>query len=127
VRATIEKATLGVIVAGLVLHIYTAVFKSQGGPSIFLLALGLASMIPYGLAYLVGTRSKTAAAGLGAACACLAGDLFMHYSVFVTPKGSTAALGLLFMPVWNLFLIGPSGAIVGWTIHRALQRADDAP
>lgn len=52
----------------------------------------------------------------------LAADVFMHYSVFVAPKGSTAALGLLFMPLWNLLLIGPAGALLCWLAYRVAGR-----
>jgi hypothetical protein len=43
----------------------------------------------------------------------------MHYVVFVQPTGSTAALGLLFMPLWNLLLLGPIGLLVVWGLEAS--------
>ena len=54
----------------------------------------------------------------GFAFGALAGDMFMHYSAFINPKGSTAALGLLSMPLWNLALLGPMGTLVPWAFSR---------
>jgi len=104
--------------AGVLLHLYTAVFKAEGGASVFLLGLLLFSCAPYAIAALVAKMSRGPWLGLGAAAACLVADAFMHYSVFIAPKGSTAALGLLFMPVWNLVAVGPAGAILSWLMHR---------
>ena len=56
--------------------------------------------------------------GLGGAAASLLADIYMHYSVFVAPKGSTAALGLLALPIWNLLVIGPAGAVLLWICYR---------
>lgn len=46
--------------------------------------------------------SVTAARAAGYAWASLPGSVYMHYAGFVRPSGSTAALGLLFVPLWNL-------------------------
>jgi len=34
-------------------------------------------------------------------------------SVFVWPQSSTAALALIWAPLWNLIVLGPIGAVVG--------------
>jgi hypothetical protein len=107
--------------AGVLLHVYTALFKADGGISMFLVGLFLASCLPYALAAALVRWSKAAPFALGFALASLAGDLFMHYSVFIAPKGSTAALGLLFMPAWNLFIIGPAGGTVFWLAYRVIR------
>jgi len=107
------KSTWVLCAAGLALHLYTAVFKASAdaGASLFLVGLWLFSCAPYFIAAVLARRGRPVW-GLGAAAASLAADVFMHYSVFSAPKGSTAALGLLFMPLWNLLVIGPAGALV---------------
>ncbi len=112
-----------VIVVACLLHVYTFAFKADGDWSFFMLGLFAFSLSPYALAAAVGWWFKPAALplALGFAAAALAGDLYMHYAVFIAPKGSTAAIGLLFMPVWNLMLLGPVGALVGWGVARIVR------
>lgn len=118
-----KNMALALCGAGVVLHLYTALFKAEGGmgASAFLVGLFLWSCAPYAIAALLA-RGRRVWWGLGAAAACLAADVFMHYSVFVAPKGSTAALGLLFMPLWNLLVVGPAGALLFRLVHWALGR-----
>lgn len=118
---TAKTMTLALCGAGVALHLYTAVFKAEGGLGAvaFLIGLLLWSCTPYAIAAVLA-RGRHAVWGLGAAAACLAADLFMHYTVFVAPKGSTAALGLLFMPLWNLLVVGPAGALLCWLVQRVL-------
>ncbi len=96
------------------LHLYTFAFKADGSWSLFVLGLLGFSIAPYLVAWFLGRYQRAVGVGLGFAAAALLGDLYMHYSVFIEPKGSTAALGLLFMPIWNLLLLGPIGGLVGW-------------
>lgn len=112
-----------VIAAACLLHVYTFAFKTEGGWSFFLLGLFAFSLSPYALAAAVAWWFRPAALlpALGFAAAALAGDLYMHYAVFIAPKGSTAALGLLIMPGWNLLLLGLAGALVGWGIARLIR------
>ena len=113
--------------AGLVLHLYTALFKAEGGmgAAAFLIGLFLWSCAPYAIAALLA-RGRRVLWGLGAAAACLVADGFMHYTVFVAPKGSKAALGLLFMPLWNLLVVGPAGALLCWLVYRVAGRRGGA-
>jgi hypothetical protein len=117
-RFDLHRAAVTACAAGALLHVYTALFKAEGGFSAFLVGLVVWSCLPYAIAALVAMRGKRPAIALGAALGALAGDLFMHYSVFVAPKGSTAALGLLFMPLWNLLVLAPAGAAVAWAVAR---------
>jgi len=116
--STPAKFTLTLSAAGVLLHVYTAVFRADGGLSWFLLGLVLLSCLPYGIAAALTRARRAHLLALGWAIASLLVDLYMHYSVFVAPKGSTAALGLLFMPIWNLLVIGPAGAVAVWGCHR---------
>ena len=110
------------------LHAYTAVFKASAdaGAVAFLVGLWIWSCVPYGACVLL-VRWRRPVWGCGAAAASLAADMFMHYSVFIAPKGSTAALGLLFMPLWNLLIIGPAGALVLGLASWAWCRRSDGP
>ena len=106
------------IAAGCLLHLYTFAFKAEGGWSLFVVGLFAFSLTPYAVAAMLARFGRMASSALGFAAGALIGDLYMHYSVFIAPKGSTAALGLLFMPLWNLLVIGPGGALIGWAIAR---------
>lgn len=124
--STLTKSALALCGAGAALHLYTVVFKAAGGEegagaSAFLIGLWVFSCAPYAISAWLA-RGRWAAWALGAAAACLVADLYMHYSVFVAPAGSTAALGLLFMPLWNLVIIGPAGALLAGAVHWAWRR-----
>jgi hypothetical protein len=119
-----KHALLAAAAAGCALSAYTVGFASSGPMGAFHLALFAWTCLPYAVALLMPRlRIATRASALGYALAALAGDLFMHYLVFIAPKGSTAALGLLFMPLWNLLLLGPIGALLVWGVNRR-QRLD---
>lgn len=45
-------------------------------------------------------------------------DAGIFHSVFVAPESSTAPLGLLFMPLWNLVVFMPLGGGVGWWVGK---------
>lgn len=121
-RNDLRRMALTACALGVALHLYTALFEVEGGPSAFVVGLLVWSCLPYVIAAVLGTRGKLPAIALGAALGALAGDLLMHYSVFVAPQGSTAALGLLFMPLWNLLLLAPAGAAIAWALARWRRR-----
>jgi len=121
---TVALATCG---AGVLLHVYTATFKAEGGASAFLVGLVLMSCLPYAIAALLSWSSRGKLLGLGGAAASLLADISMYYAVFVAPRGSTAALGLLVMPIWNLVAVGPAGALLLWFGHMLLAGKHDAP
>lgn len=123
----VKMTTLALCGLGVALHLYTAIFKAEGGMGAigFLVGLLLWSCTPYALAAMLALARRPVP-GLGAAASCLVADLFMHYSVFIAPRGSTAALGLLFMPLWNLLFVAPAGALLFWLAHRVLARRNAA-
>ena len=117
-----HRPLLLTIAAGCLLHLYTFAFKADGGWSLFAVGLFAFSLTPYAVAVMLARFGRMASSALGFAAGALVGDLYMHYSVFIAPKGSTAALGLLFMPLWNLVVIGPGGALIGWAMARFIGR-----
>jgi uncharacterized membrane protein YfcA len=50
-------------------------------------------------------------------------DGWTYWSVFIAPRSSTAALGLLFAPMWKTFVPLPIGAVIGHAIGKRLARA----
>jgi len=125
-RGTFRLA-LGICSIAVLLHLYTALFSAEGGISGFLVGLVLLSCLPCAVAAALATRRRLELPALGFAAASLIADLYMHCSVFIAPNGSTAALGLLFMPVWNLLAVGPAGAVLLWLAHRLLAGRQSAP
>lgn len=111
---------LAVVALGAALHVYTMAFKAEGGFSLFAAGLFAWSVAPYALAALLGWRAIHPAIAAAYAAGALAGDAWMHHAVFIQPRGSTAALGLLFMPLWNLLLLGPAAALLAWLLLRLL-------
>lgn len=107
-----QRIAFGLSLCGVVLHSYTAFV--QGAPEIntFLIGLWLWSMLPYAIWFFVARKPTLAPLAIGALALCLPADAAMFYQVFVKPTSSTAALGLLFIPLWNLILIGPAGALI---------------
>jgi hypothetical protein len=114
-----SRALLAAAAAGGALSAYTVGFAASGPIGTFHVGLFVWTCLPYTVALLLPKlRIATRASALGYALAALAGDLLMHYMVFIAPRGSTAALGLLFMPLWNLLLLGPIGALLVWLVNR---------
>ena len=123
---SITKIALTICCTGALLHLYTALFRAEGGVNAFLIGLVLLSCSPYVIAAVLALSRSGKLPGLGGAAASLLPDIYMHYSVFVAPKGSTAALGLLVMPIWNLLAIGPAGAFLLWIVFKLLARNHNA-
>jgi hypothetical protein len=120
------RSLLILLAVGFLLHAYTIALKAEGGWSLFTIGLFAYSLTPYTAAVVMASFRSTARAATGFAAGALIGDLFMNYSVFIAPKGSTAALGLLLMPMWNLFLLGPIGAILAWAAAKLISKRSSA-
>jgi membrane protein implicated in regulation of membrane protease activity len=72
--------------------------------------------------------SKSAIPALAGAVVALLFDLLAHYEVFVHPTSSTAALALLFAPLWNTLVFSPIAILLTWQIlRRRAQRHEAAP
>ena len=121
-----RRPAVAVCGLGVLLHLYTAIFSAEGGVSLFLVGLFLWSCLPYAIAAAMALRPRLRVLALGAATASLVGDCYMHYAVFIAPKGSTAALGLLFMPLWNLCAVGPAGVVLAWGGSKLWPGASNA-
>jgi hypothetical protein len=108
-------------VLGVVLHIYQVSLASADAKPWVLFGLLIFSCLTYVIAWFLSRYHSRYMLGLGIALACLVADIVMHYAVFIAPKGSTAALGLLALPFWNLLVTAPAGAGIGWLVARWLK------
>ena len=119
----IQKATYVLIIGGLILHLKTAFWKSSDPFSSFSIGLLVWSLFPY-VAIIFASR-KAFYGGLCAAIVVFLFDLFMHLEVFVWPSSSTATLGVLFMPLWNLVLFIPLSFLAGYFIEKRLKKKNE--
>ena len=108
------------ILSGIVLHMTTAFIKSSGPVSAFSIGLLIWSLFPYLAISLAYKKGRYGA--LCAAIVVLSFDIEMYMEVFVRPKSSTATLGLLFMPLWNLVIIIPVSFLVGYFIEKGIRK-----
>lgn len=117
----LPRLTAAVALSGLALHAYIALFESSGNDvwSVVFLAWG---GLPYLICLVIACLGRRALHGLFAALACLGLDAVNYYQVFVDPQSSTAALGLLFVPLLNLVVSIPLGvtvaALIGWIARK---------
>jgi hypothetical protein len=111
------------VVAGIALHTYEFTFATGSGSSSFAIWLLAWSVLPFAVALVLSRLRFGPAKAAGFAWASLLGSVYMHFSVFLQPTASTAALGLLFMPLWNLLLLGPVGLLVAWGLGASNSRS----
>jgi hypothetical protein len=107
---------------GLGLHTYTALIKGNYGARgaiAFIAALWAWSLLPYAVGLFLSLKLSYHLQAVGWLIGVLMMDVGMYRAVFVHPHSSTAALGLLFMPGWNLVVFGPLGGLLGWMVSRA--------
>jgi hypothetical protein len=96
----------------LIPHLYVAaVGLREAGPSGFLLSLLLWNLVPVVIGALVA-YSKFRRQGVGWLLATLASSTWAVWVGLVQPRGSTAALIFLFLPAWNVVLVGPLGTLL---------------
>jgi len=110
--SVLERPHLLMAALGVVLVWTTSIAGS--GFSLLSLPFALWSTVPYALLWIVGRRVQNPWPILGAGASALAADLGIRASVFLWPRGSTAAIALVFSPAYITALIMPIGAIAGW-------------
>jgi len=127
-RPYIRAATLAALLSlGIGLHAYITFFMSADGPDSFGVGLLKWAIVPYLVAAALALISRNALIGIVAVALVLLVDAWTYYEVFFHPKGSTAALALLWMPIWNPVLVVPIGAFVGWIWSGMLPADQNAP
>jgi hypothetical protein len=109
---------------GVVLHTYTNLVEAES-PS---LGWWLWALAPYIAGALVLFLFKRPHATAGALLIPALLDAGNFYSVFMHPTSSTAALGMVFVPFWNLVVFVPIGGAIGWWVgYRIRTTAADMP
>ena len=79
-------------------------------------------MTPYILFLLISCIVNMRVPAVAAIAVVLFVDLTVHYDVFIAPKSSTAALAVLFVPLWNMLVFAPVALLLAWTVQRARGR-----
>jgi hypothetical protein len=126
-RNSRAAALVTLLALGFGLHAYIAFFQSSGGADSFSLGLLAWSIVPYIVATALALISRSALVGVVPMALVLLIDVWIYYGVFINPKGSTAALALLWMPLWNLILVVPIGVGAGWIWSGMLPADQNAP
>lgn len=107
-------ALVAPVVAGVALHAWHAI----GALTPFALGVFAWSLVPYALCVMAGTVPALRRAAVVAAIVVLAIDAWVHYTVFVAPTSSTAALALLFAPLWSTLVFAPAALLATWALAR---------
>ena len=112
--SVLERPHAPLAILGVVLVWTTSIAGS--GFSLLSLPFALWSTTPYAVLWILGSRLRDPWPALGAGTAALAADLGIRASVFLWPRGSTAAIALVFSPAYITALIMPIGATAGWLL-----------
>ena len=124
----IKSIAIAPIFVGLFLHIYTATKASTNSIDAFGVGLIIWSWVPYLICALLTLPDGKYFSAIGGAYTILLVDIMMSYSLFTGLGGSTAGIGVLFMPFWNIVLFMPLGMFIGSKIKRRLgeeRRGED--
>jgi len=114
-----------VIALALALHLYENLAKSSGAFSYGWLIWAL---VPYVLVLALSCFANTRTAVIAGAVIALVIDAWTHYEVFIEPKGSTAALALIWIPLWNTIIVIPLATFIARLVMRHRQPvAPNAP
>jgi hypothetical protein len=112
-----------IVAVAAALHAYEQLSKSSDPSAGWFLW----AMVPYAVCAFVILISRSGIPGAIGVSIALAFDLIAHYDVFVNPKGSTAALALIFVPLWSALVFAPVAMLLAWlTIRRRFQGGDHA-
>src|SRR5262245_38652498 len=98
-------AVLAAIGAAIVfITVLPVAFSGDFGTVLGLLGFTAWALLPYGVLLLAGARVQSRWAVAGAGAAAIAAEVGVRLAVFVFPRGSTAAIALVFSPVFILVL-----------------------
>jgi len=111
-NSVLEPPCVPLAILGVVLVWTTSLAGS--GFSLLSLPFALWSTTPYAVLWIVGSRLRDPWPAIGAGTGALAADLGIRASVFLWPRGSTAAIALVFSPAYITAIVMPIGATVGW-------------
>ena len=118
-----RTALVVAISLGCLLQGYIHFFEAKAN---LFIGLFIFALTPYAAAALLACFRRTASVAAGFALGVLVGDLFAYYWVFLSSRGSMAGYLLLVMPLLNLLLLGPAGALIAWMCARFVSRRSNA-
>lgn len=105
------------------LHGYENLYESSGG---FSLGWFVWSLSPHLLALFLSCFRATRFSAVAGAAVALLIDFWVFHAVFIDPTSSTAALAMIWFPLWNILIFVPAATWIAWVIQRrraAIQRA----
>jgi len=117
--SVLERPYVPLAILGVVLVWTTSIAGS--GFSLLSLPFALWSTAPYAVLWIVGRRLRDPWLALGAGTSALAADIGFRAAVFVWPRGSTAAIALVFSPAFITAFVLPVGATAGWLLGKLWQ------
>jgi len=103
------------VALAILLHGYENLALSSDGFSTTWL---LWALFPYGLVLALSCFEGTRKASIAGAVVALLVDGLVHYDVFISPQSSTAALALIWIPIWNTILFVPVATLIARIIIR---------
>ena len=115
-----HPVTLALIAAAFALHGYEGYSGTEDFPAVFFAW----SMGPYVLLLAVSSLKPLRAPSIAGAAIALAFDALIHYQVFVHPTSSTAAIALLFAPIWNALVFIPIAVAMAWQAARKRKESN---
>lgn len=119
-----KKTTTFFAAAGAALVLITNLFGTGWG----VVPFTLWALAPYAVYYFAAReRCDEPWIPAGAGAAALAVEAGIRASVFLWPRGSTAAVTLVFSPGYILTVVMPVGALAGWAAGRAWRAGGTLP
>ena len=114
----LKCAIYTILFLGACLHIFTAFVNSSERFTSFSLGVMAWSIVPYIICLIILRSVDAPIKALGASLLILIMDAWIYAEIFISPSSSTAAIGLLFMPFWDMVLVIPIGCLFGWLIEK---------
>src|SRR3954471_24033813 len=103
---------LVLLVFGAVLRTYMWSFEALW----FATMMWLLSLVPYVAGGILLFPFQRASTAVGAMLLPALLDAVTFYVVIINPPNSFAGLQLVFVPLWNAFLLAPLGGALGWWV-----------
>ena len=109
-----------VVIAALILNGLTGLLASGFSP--LAIAFILWSLLPFGMLWIAARVITNPWVIGGAGAAALTVEAGIRAGVFLYPRGSTAAIALVFSPLWIAIIALPAGALLGWAMGYVFTR-----
>jgi hypothetical protein len=109
-----HPAVYAVVLVAIVLHLYENLAKASG----FSYGWFVWALTPYVLVVALSSVPSTRTAAVAGGIVAVVVDAWTHYEVFIAPKGSTAALALVWIPLWNTLLFVPIATWITFLVLR---------